>query len=417
MGKPSSRAAGLRNRPASAAPERPSSGSKAPVGAPPDRARHLVPVPVAASAGRKKARPNGHVPGVAPVAAADPGRRDRPNPVDQPTHTIAIRQVHGILQGARHRGLDVEPLLRHVGIAPALMYSPLARVSLGQFAALVRTLRRQLRDELWAMLDRPLPPGSFGLCMRQLVQCATLGEALRRGLAYYHLLIDDFVPRLQVDGRVARLHLVPRRAPDARQDYALKAFLLLAYSAASWLVARRIPLLSVQYTGGHPTETANVYQVAISKGASQVGLCFEARWLELPVVQSTQSLREFLVGAPANMMIKFRDSSSLSDRIRRVLRSSLGGELPSLEEVGALLGMAPQTLRRRLQAEGRGFQRLKDETRRDAAIAWLLHTAWPLPEIAARLGFSEASTFHRAFKQWTGLAPGAYRLAHVATPE
>jgi AraC-like DNA-binding protein len=28
------------------------------------------------------------------------------------------------------------------------------------------------------------------------------------------------------------------------------------------------------------------------------------------------------------------------------------------------------------------------------------------------VGFSEASTFHRAFKGWTGLTPGAYRQAH-----
>ena len=30
-------------------------------------------------------------------------------------------------------------------------------------------------------------------------------------------------------------------------------------------------------------------------------------------------------------------------------------------------------------------------------------------EIAERLGFSEPSTFHRAFKKWTGVSPGEYR--------
>jgi AraC-like DNA-binding protein len=332
-----------------------------------------------------------------------------------PQHTIAIQQVHGILQGAQHRGLPVEPLLLQAGIAPALLDSPLARISQGQYAALIRTLRRGLRDELWGLLDRPLKPGSFGRCMGRLVHCATLGEALREGLAQYHLLIDDFVPRLSVQGGQAQLRFVPRRAPDGRLDYAIKAFMLLSFGAASWLVARRIPLQGVDYTSGHGTgDSSRVYQVPVRGAQPCVGLTFEAHWLDLPVVQSPQSLREFLAGAPANLIVKYRDSSNLTDRIRRLLRKSLGGEMPSLEDVSTSLAVTPQTLRRRLREEGRGFQQLKDETRRDAAIDHLLHTHWPLPDIAERVGFSEASTFHRAFKQWTGVAPGEYRLEHRA---
>jgi AraC-like DNA-binding protein len=191
--------------------------------------------------------------------------------------------------------------------------------------------------------------------------------------------------------------------------------MLLSFGAASWLVARRIPLLGVDYTEGHGlAETSRVYQVPIRYGQPHVGLSFEARWLDLPVVQTPQSLREFLAGAPANLIVKYRDTSSLTDRIRRLLRKSLGAEMPSLEAVSDTLAVAPQTLRRRLRDEGRGFQQLKDETRRDAAIELLLQTSLALPEIAARVGFSEASTFHRAFKQWTGVAPGEYRHSRGA---
>ena len=124
------------------------------------------------------------------------------------------------------------------------------------------------------------------------------------------------------------------------------------------------------------------------------------------------SQREFLAGSPANLIVKYRDTSSLTERIRRLLRKGLGSELPSLEEVGDALAVTPQTLRRRLRDEGRGFQQIKDELRRDAAIEYLLHTPLPLLDIANRVGFSEASTFHRAFKQWTGVAPGEYRATH-----
>lgn len=327
-------------------------------------------------------------------------------------HTVAIQQVHNILLGAQRRGLDMGPLLARAGIPAALLESPLARISQRQYALLILVLRRSLRDETWGMLSRPLPPGSFGQCMRQLVRCATLEEALRGGFSFYHLLVTDFVPRLTVREGTAHLQFVLRRASDPTVDYAVKAFMLFSFNAASWLVARRIPLLGVDYTSGmSSSDTSRVYQVPVRHQQPHVGLSFEARWLQLPVVQSPQSLREFLAGSPANLIVKYRDTSSLTDRTRRLLRKGLGGELPSLEEVGAALAVTPQTLRRRLRDEGRGFQQIKDELRRDVAIEFLLNTQLPLLEIANRVGFSEASTFHRAFKQWTGVAPGEYRLS------
>jgi AraC-like DNA-binding protein len=81
----------------------------------------------------------------------------------------------------------------------------------------------------------------------------------------------------------------------------------------------------------------------------------------------------------------------------------------NLEEVADKLALSPPMLRRRLAAEGHSFQGLKDSVRRDAAIEELQRRDATLEQIAALLGFSEVSTFHRAFKKWTGLAPGDYR--------
>ena len=46
------------------------------------------------------------------------------------------------------------------------------------------------------------------------------------------------------------------------------------------------------------------------------------------------------------------------------------------------------------------------------AIEYLARPDMTLLDIADQLGFSEASTFHRAFKKWTGVAPGEYRQRH-----
>lgn len=80
-----------------------------------------------------------------------------------------------------------------------------------------------------------------------------------------------------------------------------------------------------------------------------------------------------------------------------------------MESIAQHLHISPQTLRRHLREEGTSFQELKDQLRRDIAIYHLRRADLSLQQIAEQTGFSEPSAFHRAFKKWTGLTPGAYR--------
>lgn len=331
-------------------------------------------------------------------------------------HTIAILQVAQIVEGARRRGHDVAALLRRAGIAPALLDAPLSRVTQSQYAALMLVLRRTLRDEMWGLCSRAVRPGSFVQACRLLLTCRTLGEALRQGFQFYHLLLSDFVPRVQVQGGTARVRLISSGPRDPGLGYADRTFCFLTYGLACWLVARRIPVAEVMYRPmdlGGSSDATRLFQAPVLYSHDAVGFAFDARWLDLPVVQSAQSLDELLQQAPASLLVRYRDQTRMSERVRRLLRRHLAGELPSLEQISQQLALTPQTLRRRLQAEGQGFQALKDDLRRDAAIAYLADPSLTLLDIASRLGFSEASTFHRAFKGWTGLAPGAYRQSRL----
>ncbi len=330
--------------------------------------------------------------------------------------TISIGQVQQILLGARRAGRKVDALLQRAGIPPELLASPLSRVSQAQYAALIFGLRHSLRDELWGLCGRPLPLGSFEAACRLVVGCRTLDEALRAGLRHYRLLLSDFTPRLQVEAGIAHVSLAPRAPVDAPLGYAMRSFAFLAYGLVCWLVARRLPLVLVDQPRSEIDRVGDapqLFQAPLHHGL-RTGWRFEARWLALPVVQTPESLAAFLAQAPASLLLKYRDDSSLSERIRRLLRRHLGGPMPSLEDVGAQLAMTPQTLRRRLRDEGAGFRAIRDDLLRDAAIDLLTRPGLALPEIAAQLGFSEASTFHRAFKGWTGLAPGAYRQERLS---
>ena len=331
-----------------------------------------------------------------------------------PQHTIAIHQVVNLLLGLE--GQDAKlTLLRRAGITLALLESDLARVTQTQFARLMSALIRHHRDEFWGLGSKPVPMGTFASCCRLLVGYQKVGDAMRAGLRYYHAILPDFVPRLRVGNGVAYLRLTALVSLSPKQTYAVRVFLFLSYGVICWLAARRIPVDEVVYQESEVvrrSDASRLFQASIRMSDSDWGFRFPAKWLELPVVQNLESVEEFLQQAPACLLVKYRDQSSLTERIRRLLRRYLTQEMPSLEVISDMLATTPQTLRRRLQREGQGYQMIKDALRRDVAVEYLTQSDLTLLEVATRVGFAEASTFHRAFKGWTGLTPGAYRQAH-----
>jgi AraC-like DNA-binding protein len=108
----------------------------------------------------------------------------------------------------------------------------------------------------------------------------------------------------------------------------------------------------------------------------------------------------------ANAMPKEDDLLDvISNNIRRGLRANTA----SLEHIASEVGIEPRTLQRMLVKKGTSFQKLFDQVRLELALYYLDRTSLDVTQIAFELGYAEASVFSRAFKRWTGMAPGPYR--------
>ena len=80
-----------------------------------------------------------------------------------------------------------------------------------------------------------------------------------------------------------------------------------------------------------------------------------------------------------------------------------------MADVARTLGLSVRSFHRRLSEHGVSFQTITEETRRELAEALLREDAHSLAEVAFLTGFSEQSSFSRAFKRWMGLTPANYR--------
>lgn len=81
----------------------------------------------------------------------------------------------------------------------------------------------------------------------------------------------------------------------------------------------------------------------------------------------------------------------------------------TLEQVAARLNMPARRLREQLAQAGVRFNELLGDCRRNLAKRLLVDTDESIELIAERTGFSEPSTFCRAFKRWVGETPVAFR--------
>lgn len=326
--------------------------------------------------------------------------------------TIAIGLVGEALHCMRQRGMDADALLLQAGISPRLLEAPHARVAAASYGRLWYLISQATDDEFFGMDSHPMRVGSFNLLCRSALHSANLGKALSRMLDFLRLVLDDISASLSQQDGVACIVINESGSPRRMFTYA--TFLMLVHGVGSWLIGRRIQLLSADFRCDEPPASLD-YKIRFCDqarfGQARTSITFDAACLALPIVQNQRTLPSFLREAPGNLLVKYSNHDSLAATIRRHLRQLPMNEWLDFDSLAGQLQTPASTLRRKLSQEGQSYQAIKDNLRRDLAINYLSGSARSIEEIAISLGFADPSAFHRAFKKWTGSSPGEHRRA------
>ena len=338
-----------------------------------------------------------------------------------PQRTVSIAFVRSAVHALG--AADRARALAQAGIALHALAQDNARVPAAAFARLWMAVAQALDDEFFGLDARRMKVGTFAMLCHALAGQATVGAALRLALRGFGLCFDDIGASLRVAGGQAVLQIDNRigagrqdaDAQDARR-FADETLLVMLHGLLCWLAGRRVPLARVDWAQpqpAHSDEYRRMFAPLQRFGAAATAACFDARVLAAPNTVTPASLKAFLRDAPQSVFLKQVLPSGLGDRARRLCRAALdrGDPAPTLADLAQALGLPAPTLRRRLDAEGAAWGQLKDAVRCDLALQLLADGKLPVAEIASRLGFEDASTFYRAFRKWTGSAPGAWRSA------
>ena len=236
----------------------------------------------------------------------------------------------------------------------------------------------------------------------------TLREAFRR-LERYGRVVGD-AATLRLDDRGARTRLVLEvTGTGPVPDEAIDALLALTLRVARLLRDRpTLSPLRVELSRSEPSPSEpfrRFFQAPIAFGARTNLLEFAAADLDERLPAGNAEVAHRIDEVLARYVARLDDRQLLS-RVRAAIVERLPDGEPSQRTIARALGVSLRTLQRRLADEGTSYQAILDGARADLARVYLAE-GWSVTEIAFTLGFSDTSSFSRAFRRWTGRAPTA----------
>ncbi|MCG8315944.1 MAG: AraC family transcriptional regulator [Pseudomonadales bacterium] len=325
--------------------------------------------------------------------------------------TIPARLVLLLLQGAKRGGARTEELLEAVGIPIDVLSQPDARIEKQLFTQLMVEVMHRTQDEFMGFGEgRVSKPGTFSMMAHAVINCASLEKAILRGAKFYELFNYSIFSRLVIEDDEATLRYMVREKVDF-QSYVLEAVIFLSIRFLSWLIGQQIvpKKICFDFPCEDDGDFASQFSCPVFYNQSHTAIVLDKRYMQMPLVQNSLSLSKFLRSSLQELMDGDIESASLNARIRSIISKEFGNNFPDFSVICEKLNMTPQTLRRRLKDENTSYQEIKDSIRKDASIFYLSKHELTIDEIAMLMGFSEASSFHRAFKKWTGKTPSVYR--------
>lgn len=298
----------------------------------------------------------------------------------------------GVLVGfARARGIPAARVLTGTGLVEADLV-PAREVTARQELTVVRHLLRIGNEPgavLGARVGERYRPATFGVFGLALLAAPTVGEAIATTLRY-----------LDLSFAFTRMEATVVVGDDGAQRARLR------------LDAAGVPADVAEFLLHR--DTVAVHRILESLVPGGVGAVVEVDGARAELGFAASELARPLAGGGAEALAaaetacrdavdgrRRRDGLARDVRVLIAQRLHTGAPMP---EVAAMLAMSERTLRRRLAAEGVGYQELLDEVRQGFAAAWThSHRTLPLADLAARLGYSSASAYLHARDRWTSL--------------
>jgi len=312
-------------------------------------------------------------------------------------------------------GIDASALLSGTGIDPDGPWDPKAMIPSATYYALLERIAAEID-----VTDLPVRTGAsmrldeYGALGLAFKAATTLGGSYARVERYARLWTSVVEYELRPDPRGTLFIL--HRSGTRRLGLRLSNEATLA-SAVS--IARQVsptPVIPLEVLVKHPAPKSIAAHEAwfgcpVRFDADLDALLLSHETLAQPNILGDEGISRYLISHLDAELSEVGDEATLVSKAKDAIARALSEGGPKMADIARGLGLSARSFHRRLSEHGMSFQMLTNETRCELAEGLLRDERHSLAEIAFLTGFSEQSSFTRAFKRWAGTTPASYRKA------
>ena len=327
-------------------------------------------------------------------------------------HSLLATFILPVARALRLRGVDAMQVLEDVGIDPAGMVRPDWRISHDLMNELMRRAVETTEDEAFGLYaaEQLQPQVLHGLGLAWLAS-DTVYDGLRRLVRFGKLISTGANLSLEEEGDLVHLRvdrtLQIENFVYAGRDYSVGMIVRMCRLTLGEFIAP----VSVEIERPLPDEPERWEYMLASKivfDAPSTRITWSRADIEDPLVTGDPGLARINDEQTQAYLDSFLAQSTSREVVLRIVERLPDGP-PNQQQIAEDMNVSNRTLQRKLKDEGTSFMDLLQDTRLQLARKYLRQPNRSVVETAYLLGFSEPSTFSRAFKRWTGVAPAEYR--------
>ena len=308
----------------------------------------------------------------------------------------------------RSIGLSIENILEQTGI-PNILWKEEIQLSTEEYYLFLKKIDEVITDEQISAISNIDNLNVFIPSFFAALSSKNGLEGLKR-LAKYKKLIGPVFLEIKEFEEIVQVQYFFEQREKQLPRFAVLNEQLLLMNLLSKGIGKGIIPISVTSPFEYGEFLSKEMNITVNKGV-QNEIIFSMKDLKKPFLTANNIMVEYLEPQLKQKLAEIENqiSETFTARVQKKLFQLIPSGQFSLENVAEEFGISGRTLQRNLSVENTSFNQMVKDIQKMMTFNYLEAKELSIDEIAYLVGYSETSSFYRAFKKWTGKTVSQYQ--------